>query len=739
MADAISIEQNNKIRAALGLKPLPVPGQGAGGDGDGDGDRDDPSSDEGSTLEKREAMAGENWRRLQAEQAAKRRREQRSEAVRRAREAAQRAARLTGPTLGEVDADMDTRTWLGLHSKKRKQVEKERARRLAEELEARERERAVQYTAADLRGVRVAHELDELGDEEAGEQILTLKDTTIDEDEEEEGEGGGAAAELENVQLRERERTRERVELKKKRAPYDPNEQGSGSILAQYDEEIEGKKRKRFTLDSAEIVLQPRESGREAAAADRESTTTRLRFSLDDVLEPAPTTSDYQEPAEIKIRKPKKKKAKSTRKRRADDDDSTVPPAAGPARPGPDLMDIDQQPISAPSTLPSKRLDPDIDLASEELEAFLAAQRRAALRKRKKMTPEEIARQLKEEEAEAEAEAGAGVESMHVGGGDTAGGPGDDGADDDDDETGVVLNEMSEFVANLSNAVISRPTAPPPGSGAGAAAESSDDQDSRMGGLPTTQALLREREQQQEEHEEHEDYEEAMALDAAAEADLDQLIHDAAAASSSSAPAGIKTSTGLDEESELSQGVGSALAMLKQRGLVRGDSDASSLTSLHRDRQRFLQEKLRLEAEADARARAQRERDRASGRFERMSGRDREEFARQENKARDVKESRQLAEIFNREYKPDVQLKYVDEFGRLMDQKEAFKHLSHQFHGKGSGKMKTAKHLKKIEEEKKREAMSTLDSSQHTGMNSAMGATARKNRQAGVSQHGAGR
>jgi len=40
--------------------------------------------------------------------------------------------------------------------------------------------------------------------------------------------------------------------------------------------------------------------------------------------------------------------------------------------------------------------------------------------------------------------------------------------------------------------------------------------------------------------------------------------------------------------------------------------------------------------------------------------------------------------------------------------------------------------LKSIEDEKKREAMSSLDSSQATGMNNAMGATARKNRQAGV-------
>jgi len=34
-----------------------------------------------------------------------------------------------------------------------------------------------------------------------------------------------------------------------------------------------------------------------------------------------------------------------------------------------------------------------------------------------------------------------------------------------------------------------------------------------------------------------------------------------------------------------------------------------------------------------------------------------------------------------------------------MNQKEAFRQLSHRFHGKGSGKKKTEKRQKKVEEE----------------------------------------
>ncbi|KAM3177094.1 hypothetical protein ACTXT7_005196 [Hymenolepis weldensis] len=50
-------------------------------------------------------------------------------------------------------------------------------------------------------------------------------------------------------------------------------------------------------------------------------------------------------------------------------------------------------------------------------------------------------------------------------------------------------------------------------------------------------------------------------------------------------------------------------------------------------------------------------------------------------------------------YKPDVKLYYVDEMGRNLSPKEAFRQLSHKFHGKGSGKKKTEKRNKKIIEE----------------------------------------
>ncbi len=191
------------------------------------------------------------------------------------------------------------------------------------------------------------------------------------------------------------------------------------------------------------------------------------------------------------------------------------------------------------------------------------------------------------------------------------------------------------------------------------------------------------------------------------------------------------TENGLEKEATLDHGVGSTLKLLKERGIIK-TAESGDLNAIFRQKQLFLAEKQRRESEAERKARTQRERDRATGRLDRMSAREKEDYARSQNTFRDQQESRQLAEHFNKEYKPNVELRYIDDFGRSMNQKEAFKHLSHQFHGKGSGKQKTEKMLKKIEDEKRKEAQSSLDGSQIGGMSNATQQQRKKQRQAGV-------
>lgn len=240
MADAISIDETNRLRVSLGMKPLPVPGatgpvfKAAS-----------PTTEEeaASTLESRQAEGYDNYRKLQEAEEAKRKRDAKAEAIKKARDAAKRFSKLDGKGLGEADDDnddnLDAKSWLIKQRKRQKGIEKARRR----EKELAEAEADAEYTAKDLAGVKVGHELETF--EEGEEQVLVLKDTTIDENEEE-------GDELENLDLREREKLNDKLELKKKKPVYNPHEideTGETNILAHYDVEIDGKKKKRFTLD----------------------------------------------------------------------------------------------------------------------------------------------------------------------------------------------------------------------------------------------------------------------------------------------------------------------------------------------------------------------------------------------------------------------------------------------------------------------------------------------------------
>lgn len=675
MADSISIDATNKIRVAIGLKPLPVPGGGPTFKvPKGDGTSED-EEDLGSTLETRQAQGYDNWKQLQVEADAKAQREAKNEAIKKARDAARKYSKLEGKGLGEADdvTELDTKTWLVQQKKRQKKLERERLRKLERELA--EREQQPGYTAEDLAGVKVGHELDDF--EEGGEQILTLKDATIDQYEEE-------GDELENFDMKEREALNERLEVKKMKPVYNPNdidESGSTTLLKHYDETIDGKKRKRFTLD-----------GQGTSAAEREATRQLVGEKLKaqpislDILKDAPT-SDYTTLPDAKIRKPKKKRAKTTRQKAVDEDDIFPPETTNDLPPEGNTMDIDSglaEAEVAPRTL-------DVEGSSfvddDDLQASLAKQRRAALKKRKKTMPEDIARQVRNE-----ASATTGTDSFN--------------GDIREEEGGLVIDETSEFVANLQR--------------------STEAERSHLGGSKPSTSSTKKGISPAKMMDEDMDMDESLN-DSQDGGDFEERVKEQ---NSTPAPPGL-TVNGLEDEATLNHGVGATLNMLSQRGLIK-QSTEGDLNALHRERQRFLMEKQNREADAERKAKLQRERDRASGKLDRMSARDREEYARWENRQRDQQESRQMTDIFNREYKPDVQLKYVDEFGRSMNQKEAFKHLSHHFHGKGSGKQKTEKHLKRIEDDKKREAMSSLDNSQATGMNNAMGATAKKNRQAGV-------
>ncbi|KAL2017273.1 hypothetical protein VTK56DRAFT_2342 [Thermocarpiscus australiensis] len=654
--DAASIEEINKVRRSMGMKPLPVPGASPPKESTPEKDKDEFADGEApSTLETREAAAYDNFKKVREAEEAKRRREEKAAAVKKARELAQRSAVVEGKGLADDDDDddLDVRSWLKNQKKRQKKIEA--ARKAEEEKAAAEAAKAAaaEHTAADLAGVKVAHDMASFLD--GGDQILTLKDTGVLENEEE-------GDELENLALREQEKLQEKLELKKKRPVYDPNdvdETGDVGVLAKYDEEIYGKKKKAFTLDAIKTTTELADI-LDAPVQQRRQQVVDLDGFEDT---PAPT-SDYLDPSEVKVKKPKKKKSKPTRRRREDDDDVLFPGDTAVADAPAQEMDVDSGAVA----LPKKRKMIDNNFVDDDdLQTSLALQRKEALKKRKRTRPEDIARQLREEASQTpEPEA--------------------------EEVKGIVMDETSRFVENLQKPKADNLQKPKADTQVTAMQDESSDEDEEM---------------------------------------RDADGQDRQSVERGVTPLPDVPATGVEEEKTVAQGMGATLALLRERHLI-DEGKGAELNEKFRQRQAFLAELHRRMALFDQETRLQRERDRASGKLDRMSTREREEWQRQQNALRDQHQARVMDQLFREGYRPHVELRYVDDHGRSLDAKEAFKELSHQFHGKGSGKGKTDKKLKKLAEEKRRMAQSMLDASQNVGMSTAASHQGKKRREAGV-------
>lgn len=647
--DSAAIEQMNKLRKSLGLPLLGPQAESEHGPkfkdkSDGAPDDDEPAS----TLETREAAGYANFKQIQEEEKRRLEREKRKKAVQRARDAAARLQKLEGKGLGDIDEDVDAKAWLKGSKQRQKEIERERARKLEEELAERERLTALEYTSSDLAGVQVAHEVGDF-DDGTGEQVLTLKDQEIGKDDED--EDGDV---LENAELIARDKLQEKLDAKKK-IRYDIHDDEKKELLSQYDD----KKRKAFTLDAKGSSVEERESKRQAIGEKLRNT-----ISLD-ILKPE-AVSDY---LEIKIKKPKKVK-KNKRQREVDEDDIFPTTTNGNA----DAMDVD---APRPRSMNENPINDDEDLSNA-----LNFSRRTALKK-KKLKPEDLVKQLKEEE-------GSGTPEP--------------------EEGGLVLDDTTMFLDNINT----RPTGLSP--------------------KPVQKSVESEQPQARDQSPAGEDetMRDADQAYAVVEGDEQALLNNLVKRESSTAMPEDST-TGLEREETLDQGIGAALKLLKGRGVLK-ESDSNDKNAINRAKQQFILDQRLREHQSEQRAREQRERDRAAGKNKGLSVQEREERARWQNEQRSQQTSIQAAAAFNKEYKPVVELKYVDDSGRVLNQKEAFKHLSHQFHGKGSGKQKTEKHLKKIEEENRREAKSVLDTGGEDarGLQRAQGTMGKKANVAGV-------
>ena len=159
-------------------------------------------------------------------------------------------------------------------------------------------------------------------------------------------------------------------------------------------------------------------------------------------------------------------------------------------------------------------------------------------------------------------------------------------------------------------------------------------------------------------------------------------------ASEDSAGEGKAEESLVTDEPLVSQGVASALALLKNKGVLRGKQDAGAA------------------AAASSSKRQSTERGEGA-RSSRTSNRDR---GRDRDRGNDPLDA-QLEKF--RDYKPDVRLEYYDEHGRSLNQKEAYRQLCYSFHGNAPGKKKTDKLLERMKRKELEERMDSGDTPLH--------------------------
>eukprot|EP00656_Telonema_subtile_P008635 TRINITY_DN14031_c0_g1_i7.p1 TRINITY_DN14031_c0_g1~~TRINITY_DN14031_c0_g1_i7.p1 ORF type:complete len:676 (-),score=293.84 TRINITY_DN14031_c0_g1_i7:195-2222(-) len=279
---ALSVDETNKLRAELGLKPL----------------------EEGKTDE-----AKENWLKEEAERAEKASSAELAKKLEKAknkRELNKKSGRKSiAEEAREAGEEMSAAEWVKHNKKKVSEQERLAAQKAAMFDEADEEA----YDASDLAGLTVAHSADELKDGQT--VILTLKDESILTGTGDYIERQDKADELENVQLVDSQMAKRNNKRKGYSAgdrgynPFDDhefNEDGTintkkRSILEKYDDDnernrkalLEDKKKIVITQDGvgkvAESVMKPEEEQDEQAAALKAKIAETLSIKFNTIKE----------------------------------------------------------------------------------------------------------------------------------------------------------------------------------------------------------------------------------------------------------------------------------------------------------------------------------------------------------------------------------------------------------------------------------------------------------------------
>ncbi|XP_068583289.1 U4/U6.U5 tri-snRNP-associated protein 1 [Cebidichthys violaceus] len=637
---SLSIEETNKLRAKLGLKPLEL------------------NENKKELGTKEDPLVAETINPVLI----KKQKDMREKL------AAMKEKRIQNQKLGKVKAIAeedwldDTAAWVERSRKMAK--EKEMAEKRAKLLEEMDEEFGVSslveeefaqrkkdpYTSQDLKGLKVQHKVDSFN--EGQTVILTLQDKGVLEEEEDV---------LVNVGLVDKEKAEKNVELKKKKPDYKPYEEEESvddmvtlkphTVLSKYDEEIEGEKKKSFRLNTGGFADGERE--REIQAM-REA----LRNQAQSLEMPAlAIASEYYTPQEMtgfkktkhRVRKIRKKEKQTAADELHIDDTRSTDFGSrtrgrGRKQLGEEGEEVKEESIMLSDTpqmsddvrMAEMEMSDDEDFTPPEPTVFEEDEAEQELQKQLEKQRKLKQKQLLKDSGEKVAEK---IKELDKGGSEN----------DPERKNNIVFNATSEFCRTL-------------------------------GDIPTY-GLSGNREDQEDIMDFEEKEEKDDAGDSESEMDDNvgwstvNLDEEQKQPDFSTACATI-----LDEEPIVNSGLAAALLLCKNKGLL--DTEMQKIARVRATKGALPNDNYCIEDKM--------------GFDDKYSRREEYRGFTQDFKDKDG-------------YKPEVKIEYVDESGRRLTPKEAFRQLSHRFHGKGSGKMKTERRMKKLEEEALLKKMSSSD------------------------------
>lgn len=131
--------------------------------------------------------------------------------------------------------------------------------------------------------------------------------------------------------------------------------------------------------------------------------------------------------------------------------------------------------------------------------------------------------------------------------------------------------------------------------------------------------------------------------------------------------------TSLGEEPDISRSLVATIKLAAAKGYINKDTNKKSTTSSSSIRKKLEAPSIKLEEKR----------------------RHRDDYGSSSSRRN------RLVEAKEAEYKPEINLEYTDDSGQKLETpKEAFRYLCHKFHGKGPGKNKIDKRLRKQEANK---------------------------------------